>query len=266
MIFKNFYLFLRGSFFFTFIFGLYYKTKYDFLEIDITYKCNLKCVDCNRSCGNAPSEESMLVEQIRRFVKESIEKRKKWKGIRLLGGEPTMHDDLFNIIDLILKYKAFYPEVSLRFATNGLSEKTKEVLNRIPKDFVIENTDKGNKKNSFVCFNNAPIDSSLYQAMDFSNACYITQVCGLGLTKYGYYHCAIAGSIDRVFGFNLGRKEIPAIGDKMIKEKRILCKYCGHFRELFEGEKSRKVGIISCSWVKAYEEYRSSRKNDLDCY
>ncbi len=264
MDFKKIYRFLRGSFLGTFIFGQYYKTKHDFLEIDITYKCNLKCADCNRSCGNAPSEESMSVDQIRKFIDESIKQEKKWKGIRLLGGEPTLHDDLFEIINLILKYKKFYPEVSLRFATNGLTKKTIEIINEIPKDFIIENSDKGNKKNNFICFNNAPTDSFLYKGIDFSNACYITQVCGMGLTKYGYYHCAVAGSIDRVFGFNLGRKEIPEIDDEMLREKRILCKYCGHFRELFEEERAKGAGIISRSWKKAYKVYNSNKEYNSD--
>lgn len=26
--------------------------------------------------------------------------------------------------------------------------------------------------------------------------------CGMGVTPYGYYPCAVAGGIDRIFGFN----------------------------------------------------------------
>jgi hypothetical protein len=263
MFLKKLFLFFRISTVFTFFLGPVFKTKHDFLEIDITYRCDLRCVDCNRSCGKAPSDESMSVEQVRKFVSESIEKNKKWNGIRLLGGEPTMHDDLFEIIDLILGYKNFYPKVMLRFATNGASEKSREIIKKIPNDFIVENTDKGSKKSSFTPFNYAPIDSPFYGAADFSNACYITEVCGLGLTKYGFYQCAIAGSIDRVFGFNIGRSHIPCDDDEMIEEKRILCRYCGHFRELIEGRNIKKSGFISRSWLVAYRKYKDQGKQSF---
>ena len=42
----------------------------------------------------------------------------------------------------------------------------------------------------------APKDDHRHIFSDFRNCCWITEECGLGLTPYGYYHCAIAGGID----------------------------------------------------------------------
>ena len=117
----------------------------------------------------------------------------------------------------------------------------------------------GNK--FFHPFNVAPKDCKLYKYADYSNGCYITSVCGIGLTPYGYYPCAIAGGIDRVFGFDIGRKKIPSDGDSMKDQMKIFCKLCGHFRYALPVNKE----VISPTWRKAYEEYKK-RKPKLSLY
>ena len=74
----------------------------------------------------------------------------------------------------------------------------------------VNNTAKvTNVQPEFQTFNVAPIDLEGYQGANFSNGCMITQICGIGVTPYGYYPCAVAGAIDRTFGLNLGRKTLP---------------------------------------------------------
>lgn len=245
---------LRTSRLATKVASTFYKTKYDFIEIDITHDCNLKCFNCNRSCRQAPSTDSMSVEQIEKFIKESIKQNRQWKGIRLVGGEPTMHKDVLKIAERIQNYKIFSPNIMVRFATNGGSVISNKILEKLPKDFIVENTNKKTIIQDFIPFNIAPIDDWKFRLTDFSNACPITELCGLGLTKNGYYQCAVAGSIDRVVGLNMGRKILPEIRDPMIFEKRELCKYCGHFRELFGADKVEKE-IITKSWANAYNKY-----------
>src|SRR5262249_20587376 len=79
----------------TALLGPQYRRSRDFIEIDITYACNLNCYNCNRSCEQAPTGEHMTVEQVERFVAESVAAGKQWKRIRLLGGEPTVHKNFF---------------------------------------------------------------------------------------------------------------------------------------------------------------------------
>jgi len=244
------------------IMGACYKTKVDFIEIDLTYDCNLKCINCNRSCRQAPSKEKMTVGQIENFIEESMRNKKKWRGIRLIGGEPTLHRDIIKIANMVVNYKKFSPELSLCFATNGCSNSS--IIDQIPKDFIIENSKKETIFQNFTPFNLAPIDILPSCFIDFGNACSITELCGLGLTRYGYYHCAIAGSIDRVFGLDIGRKSIPNNNDQMISEKRKLCRYCGHFLE-FLGVKKTEKEIVSNSWKKAYKHYQE-RKPTLSEY
>lgn len=84
------------------------------VEIDITYKCNLKCLNCNRSCTQAPSKIEMPVADIEAFIDQSVKKNIVWKRIRILGGEPTLHSRIFDIIGLLSAYQRdFNPSVRI---------------------------------------------------------------------------------------------------------------------------------------------------------
>jgi len=237
------------------IFKPLYRTNHYRIEIDITYNCNLKCLNCDRSCKQAESEERMSVEQLKKFIKESIEQKRKWEKIRITGGEPTLHPQILDIIQLLLSYKKnFSPETRIQLVTNGFGLKVKNVLRIIPSEIEIENTYKVSKFQYFDAFNIAPIDFLRYKYVDYLNACPVTQVCGIGLTRYGYYPCAVGGGIDRILGFDIGSKEMPFPKDLMIGEKRILCRYCGHY--IFSLRNRFIKEEISSTWKRAYENYK----------
>lgn len=243
-----------------------YKRSHEFIEIDITLDCELTCFNCDRSCRQAPTKESMTIEQIRKFINESVINNIEWKRIRILGGEPTMHPDILKIINLLVEYKNKYsPFASIQLSTHGLGKKTKETLLTIPKDIEICNTNKNSQINLFSSFNVAPIDKILYKYSDYSNGCWVTAVCGIGLTRHGFYPCAVAGSIDRVFGFDCGRKELPSKEDLMTDQLKTFCKLCGHFKENIGVAKLISKGKMSLTWEKAYRRY-SIKKPTLLLY
>jgi hypothetical protein len=100
----------------------------------------------------------------------------------------------------------------------------------------------------------APCDSLLYKYLDFTNGCFLSTKCGTGLTPYGYYTCPMAGfGIDRIFGYDLGRKRLSDPDDQLLEQRRILCRLCGHF----EGWSYSDSVIVSPTWVKAYEKYKT---------
>ncbi len=70
---------------FTMIQGPEYQTSMSDIEIDISFGCNLKCYNCDRSCTQAPDNSIMSVSQVEKFIGESITKNKKWRRIRILG-------------------------------------------------------------------------------------------------------------------------------------------------------------------------------------
>lgn len=235
--------------------GPKYRRSRNRIEIDITYECNLMCRNCNRSCRQAPSGDRISIEQIRSFAEQSISRGIQWETIRVLGGEPTLHPDLRLILDILLDYKARHsPRTRIQLVTNGYGGKVQRVLSEVPAGIEVENTAKETNSPDFVPFNLAPVDSRLYRYADFSNGCGIISVCGMGLTPYGYYVCAIAGGIDRVFGFARGRAGLPSPEDSMVDQLNTFCRLCGHFRY----PKQTRAEVISPSWHRAYEKYKTS--------
>lgn len=248
------------------LFGPLYKRSNKSIEVDITYICSLRCFNCNRSCRQAPSSDQMTVQQIKKFVKESINNNVKWERIRLLGGEPTLHPDLYEILRLIIEYKRdFSPNTTVQLTTNCFGTKVNRVITEIKNQFKevnIVTSPKTPEATSFSPFNLAPKDSILYKYADYSNGCGVIENCGMGLTPYGYYPCAVAGGIDRVFGFDYGKKKLPRLDDPMIDQLNVFCKLCGHFRR---GTLDTTKELMSPTWKKAYEDYKT-KKPKLSLY
>ena len=221
-------------------------------QIDITYSCNLKCFNCNRSCAQDPSNDHMSVAQVRQFLEESRAAGNPWKRISVLGGEPTNHPQFVEIMDLIVGYRDKYSaSTPVQLFTNGHGERVGRMLSHVPPGVQIFNTSKTTKvQTKFRSFNVAPIDLKEYAAADFANGCFATRMCGLGVTPYGYYPCAIAGAIDRTFGFNLGRIALPKANDSMKQELRRFCALCGFFK-LPTGQ-ALLGPLMSPAWVEAY--------------
>jgi len=236
--------------------GPLYPTNHSIIGIDITYDCNLKCLNCHNSCRQAPSKDYMSIEQIGKFIKESIGQKMKWSNIAILGGEPILHPNIFDIIKLLLSYKEdFSPDTIIQLYTNGFSPEANDVLCKVGNKVSIVNSHKEKIFQSFYAFNIAPMDDIRYKNVDYSNGCATAQNCGLVLNKYGYYMCALGGGIDRVLGFDIGRKKIPSMDDSMLDQRRILCKYCGYFGLSRITTKEE----ISLSWKHAYENYNKKR-------
>ena len=245
------YQFVRAQSFISNRFGRQYRPSHKYAEIDITYKCNLKCINCNRSCSQAPSNIEMPVAQIREFIQQSIEQRIAWERIRILGGEPTLHSRFLDIIELLLDYRRRHnPAVKLVLGTNFFGDRVRQKLAKLPKTIAIKSTLKSSRVNLFKPFNLAPVDTKMNRYSDYSCGCRIIKDCGLGVTPSGYYVCAVAGGIDRIFGFDLGRKQIPDEFDTLTDQMSAFCRYCGHFGFQWPTRKTR----ISKSWQSAYRQ------------
>jgi len=251
----DFYQFVRAQKATTRVLGAQFSRSHQYVEIDLTYRCNLRCKNCNRSCTQAPSRTDMPVETIESFLKESIAARIGWKRIRLLGGEPTLHPELTTILDMLLAYKSRHSlHVRIVVCTNGSGKQVNEMLSRLPKGVIIKSTAKGKRQRLFRPFNMAPVDNVMYRFADFTAGCRIISDCGLGLTPNGYYPCAVAGGIDRVFGLGRGRKHLPSPTDDMRDQMDVFCRYCGHFGFLWPTTRQK----TSPTWKAAYRNYRDT--------
>ncbi|THB73183.1 MAG: radical SAM protein [Desulfobulbaceae bacterium] len=232
----------------------------DHIELNITEKCNLRCYNCDMSCRQAPSAEDMTVDQVVKFIEESKAIGKKWKRIRLLGGEPTLHPQIHEIVALILAYKSdFAPDCLVQIASNGHGKKVQSILAEMPEGIEVDSTDKdGNLNHDFSPFNIAPRDCLSYRGTDYRNGCFImTETCGMGLSRSGYYQCIVASGLDRVVGYDNGRKSIPAETDELDDLKEVYCQICGHYR--ITKPKDMDKEIQSPFWQETYAYWKKSK-------
>jgi len=79
--------------------------------VNISYFCNSNCRFCY-NFGGQNIEPKLSLEEIKKEIKKA--KEKGYKIIALFGGEPTIHPNLFEILDFIKKNELF-----VRFETNG---------------------------------------------------------------------------------------------------------------------------------------------------
>jgi hypothetical protein len=245
--------------------GLPWKTSMDSIQLDLTSFCNLNCPNCERSMGQAPCKEYISLEQIKKFIKESKELKSKWKAISLIGGEPTLHPQFFEALNIIKQYKDINPSCFIIVWTNGYGNRVNKILSKLPPWVRVENSNKDPKIiPKFVSYNIAPIDLKKYKNANFAKGCHITQICSLCLTRYGYYACGPGAAVDRVFGFDIGIKKLSEVTDEKLKNQmKILCKYCGHFKatEIISSKNRISEEIMSTSWKKAYENYSRNKPN-----
>ncbi len=231
-------------------FGKPFQPSRNYVEIDITYNCNLKCINCNRSCTQAPSKAEMPVETVEAFITQSVDQKVPWKRIRILGGEPTLHSRFFDIIDRLIDYRRSYNKtVRLVVGTHFHGRQVRRVLEQLPPSVAIKSTLKNSRANLFRPFNMAPMDTHYNRFSDYSCGCRIIEDCGLGLTPYGYYMCAIAGGIDRILGYRLGRPTLPDPHADFTDQMMAFCPLCGHFGFQWPTRKIRQ----SKTWQKAYD-------------
>lgn len=243
------------------VLGYQYRPATERIEIDLTYLCNLRCNNCNRSSAQAPESLHISLKSIRSFVDDPLSTGRVWHRIRILGGEPTLHPEFLEIIRELARYKSHYPSSSIEVVTNGYGPKVNRILASLPESIHVENSSKvGNVQPGFGPFNLAPQDSIAYSWADYRNGCAIASDCGLGLTPQGYYPCAIAGGIDRVLGLHRGRDHLPALHDEMRDLMDSACRLCGRFRDgHYVPEKLRRPlreQETSTSWQKIYANWR----------
>ena len=221
----------------------------EYLEIDVTYRCNLACPNCNRSCAQAPRSTDISIEQIEQLITESLLRGYQWRRIRLLGGEPTLHPRFLEIIQLLRTYRYRHlPSLRIVVCTNGHGPNVRQMLDLLPEDIEVKSTEKTGPSRLFRPFNMAPCDSWLHRFYDYETGCRILSECGMGLTPMGYYPCAISGAIDDIVQYRIGRKRLPDPSDFMKDMLKTFCPLCGHFAFQWPVRKPR----LSRFWTAAY--------------
>jgi len=236
-----------------------YKPALRIIGLDITSGCNLSCYNCEASCRQAPTNEYMTLEQIEKFIRESIGLNWRWDKITLRGGEPTLYPNFFDVLKIIKQYKEFRPECDIGIISNGYGDKVNRVLENLPEwvSVVVAQKSGPSASINYGSYNVAPCDLRRFHSADFSKGCWRSEICNIGLSRYGYYPCSPGANVDRVFGFDVGIKKLSQVNSETLSNQmKILCRYCGHYKEPNEVVLKEKM---SRAWKDAYKKYKGGK-------
>lgn len=222
--------------------------RLDRIQLEITVDCDLFCHNCCRQCTQFPSTENMSLSQVAFFVRETRALNRKWQRIDITGGEPFTHPKLHDIIEII---SPFRHQSHIRLLTNGMDKE--ERIAQLPSWLTVQNSHKnGPERKFFDLMNKAPIDFG-----HKGKPCrFVTgdDVCGVGLSRYGYYTLGSCGAIDRAFGFDIGIKKLEDVTESSLRDQMDkLCDYCGHSPTLVKEQGTRQ--FFSKSWLEAKANY-----------
>lgn len=237
------------------------------LEIDITYLCTLKCFNCNRGISVAPAnkEQNMTVDQIQKFIDQSISCSYPWERIKLIGGEPTVHPQFDDMVKLLYDYKKKHnPTLDLRVTSNGTTKYTMQKLQKVNENYpeiIVENSGKENNFISgFSLIHVAPCDMYAYKNHKYKG-CWISEECGIGLNFLGFHSCSVGGSIARLFNYEIAIKNVEDINvDLLMNTYDSLCSLCGMYHNIKVDDNNIET-IMSPTWEEQIKSI--NKKSEL---
>jgi len=176
------------------------------LEIQIMLACNWSCHACDQFSQFSSfawiKRGTMSVEQIERFVAEMCETNSYIGRIRLVGGEPSLHPKLPQIVTLLSQRLRDAGHIGqLEIITNGTHpEKIKAARKVISTDgepgewpLKVRTSDEGDKQKHHTA-NLVHTPASLgYEG----KMCSAPWHCGMSLNYYGYFPCSSGAGIAR---------------------------------------------------------------------
>jgi len=244
------------------------------LEIDITYVCGHNCVDCNRITGlaRAGHEADMDVEQLKYALHESEQSGHLWQRIALMGGEPTLHPQLHAIVAETVAYQARSPDhVDILVVTRGVGQKVEQEIEWLREQCPsvgVRNTQKINgPTEQHFAVTLAPCDRPSWPTKHHCRGCYASGKCGFGLNYAGFYPCAPAAAIDRVFGGDWGVKVLRQVTPEHLEAiLQEACPLCGVYNGIEPAIQSLAHPQVSPSWERALAKFEATGPPALTRY
>ena len=234
----------------------------DRIEITLTWACDVRCADCSNLCGPVPSDESIGLDRLAGFLRMSADAGRKWKVVRLIGGEPTLHPGIREILEMLAVYKADEdPQAEIVLCTNGYGPRAAEILGSLPPGIAAENS---RKNPAFpgapyhIPVLAAPCDEPALDGIDFRAGCPICEEQGMCLSPRGYYYCNVAAAIDRVAATGLARQALPDAEDLRWRLSHPLCRLCGFFQDRNGLGPKLPAGYVSKTWKRLLRRMESN--------
>ena len=229
------------------------------LEIHATYRCNMRCYNCATLVSQAPSNEDMPPEHLKKLLDDSVALNWPWTGMGLHGGESTLHPQFEELCRLMADYKAKHnPTCAIRVFSNGYGDyvqKQHEIATR--HGLTIGNSYKqGPRDIGHITFGLSPEDAG----EPYHLGCFQSSSCGIAYTVRGFYECSHAGAAWRVFGYPPIVTELKDLtAEKLAEGFKVHCKHCGYARI---GIDRRAVVEPTATWKEALDKYHYAKTPD----
>jgi hypothetical protein len=219
-------------------------------DIDITYECNLSCKYCNRLCGTKFNKNDfMSVSQLEKYIVAVLPHISSVSRINILGGEPTLHPQIFEVLDLLVKILRPKLSFPMNIVSNGVGERVNSILEEIRKRYNTYDNSRSitminpysvAKSNKDFCivrskfYNQKVVESrhhpNLRGLIDYKDDinidyCWVQDNCGYNISPYGIYICSMAIAISRIFKLGEGLDHFPT-PEELLNQKKKMCKYC----------------------------------------
>lgn len=240
--------------------------RFKHIELEINTVCDLACFACDRMSDVASKGvPNMTVAQVWRFVQESLDLNWEWERIRFLGGEPTLHPQFVELINLLVDYRRRHPNVFLQVLTNGLGKANqyRDWLTSLGISLHAEAKTRGVTPNWFNNTRWTPLDNHPGIAEVPPCGIFGIRGCGIGLTRYGYFLDGAGASAARVAGHDIGIQSLKEVTwPAMLDQARVLCRICGHWNpsDHLQTKKVTETGETTGPfWTQALAAYKAKK-------
>jgi organic radical activating enzyme len=165
------------------------------LEIQVMLACNWRCCACDQLSQfpqiNFVKRGTMTLAQIERFVAEMKEHNAYFGRIRLVGGEPSLHPKLVEIVQTL---RQLIPEHchQIELVTNGSHPEKLEPVRKLLK---VRVSNAADKEKHHVANLAATPESKGYAG----KRCNSPEHCGWSLSYYGFAPCSAGAGIMRLW-------------------------------------------------------------------
>ena len=236
-----------------------------YIETDIVDRCNLNCAGCSHYAPLADKNSDITLDNYTKDLKRISELFPYRFIYRIMGGEPFLHPQLKDIIDITRKY---LPEAEIELVTNGtlLQSCSTELIDSINNNNIsicisdyglnldleyVKKTFKKAKKVERVneMYNISLDKNSTGSYIENFFECRSTRIC-IFLRNGKLYHCPVAGKIDLFDNyFNTDYKKLFKDGIDIHKNTHhVICNYL-------------RTPIMACKYCNIKNQQKTSHKN-----
>ncbi len=220
------------------------------VELQLTYRCQLRCWGCDRLCNRFPDRtEELSLDAIQRFIDQAAKRKVDKIGrVKICGGEPLLHTQLPEAYEMLLQAAESGVLGSLVMQSNGVM--SPPPLRKSP--LVKWKTSKAKSK-THIPYEWAPCDLDLPNAAPCSHP----RRCGYAYDSKGWLLCSPGIMIARLMGMeHLYLDELP---DPAMPWGMEMCGFCGYgLPEAFRHQAAKPLAEWTAemktptrSWVKA---------------